>query len=352
MTAELPAEQRAARHIEALRATAAAAPDDVVGWRNLGAALGWFQRQDEAERILRHALTVAPDDAATRMFLGMTLLALGRYAEAWPLYRARHAVAEINLAAPKGLPYPPWRGEPLAGRRILVAPEQGLGDQLMFARFVPPLVRAGAEVCLLALPPLERLFRTAFPDIEVIAASGPVKLPRVDCWATLVDLAGGLGATLETLPPPPYLAAPAGGAAVSAGFTIGLVTRGGPTGTNDGRRSLKPEAAARLRAALPGTVIDLHPDATGATSFAETAALVAPLDLVVSVDTSAAHLAGAMDKPCMVLIPGLQTDWRWMLGRADSAWYPRHRLYRNGLDGDWTAALDRIVADATAMAGG
>ncbi|MBS0331803.1 MAG: hypothetical protein JSS35_03470, partial [Proteobacteria bacterium] len=149
------------------------------------------------------------------------------------------------------------------------------------------------------------------------------------------------GLSLEQIPKAPYLRPPAGAPAEGGG--VGVLTRGRPEHPNDANRSLGPEAAARLLA-LPGAR-SLHPDDTGAADFADTAALIAPLDLVISVDTAVAHLAAAMGKPTWILLPAFMNDWRWMEARSDSPWYPTARLFRQpAMDSGWSPVLDDVEA--------
>lgn len=335
------------------RKAAKVAPRDAEAWRNLGSALGWLGRLKEGEKALRRALALAPADPTTRFFLGTCLLGQGRYAEGWRGYEARFDVPQLNLAVPRDLPMPRWAGEPIEGKRILVFHEQGYGDQMQFARFLPRLVAMGAKVAVRVGPPLERLFRHSFPNVFVVPdAEGAPQLPMTDYWTTLVSLARHSGATLETLPTAPYLTSPVTWETPPVGWKTGLMVQGGAAYVNDRQRSLPPALAAELKRSLPGRVIDLDPANTRVGDFAETASIIRELDLVVSVDTSVAHLAGAMGKRCLVLIPGIQTDWRWMYDRRDSPWYPHHRLYRNPIDGDWREPVAAIVRDAHALAAG
>jgi hypothetical protein len=163
------------------------------------------------------------------------------------------------------------------------------------------------------------------------------------------SLAGRLGATPQRLPAAPYLrAARPWPRPLAPGFKVGLMTAGNPVYANDANRSL-PEAAAAALFGLVARPVDLRPSQTGAADFADTAALMAELDLVISVDTAAAHLAGAMGKPCWVLLPAANPDWRWMRGRRDSPWYPSVRLYRQPAPGDWGPVLDEVAADLDAL---
>jgi hypothetical protein len=234
----------------------------------------------------------------------------------------------------------------------LVIPEQGLGDQIQFSRLIPDLTAAGAHVTLVSHMPLRSLFEVSFPDIEHVMARRFSELPDADYWISLIDLPAILNTVPEALPKVPYLRTTATWKNPPSGLKIGLMTEGNPQHPNNTQRSLTSEQAKYLRSHLPGQLISLDPLKTGASSFAETAAIVREVDLVVSVDTASAHLAGAMGKRCFLLVPGFGTDWRWMRGRADSPWYPNHTLYRGRPEGGWGDAIDRLLADAQFFAAG
>ena len=325
------------------REVAAAEPGDAEPLHHLGGLLARMGELAEAEAHYRRALELAPQAAATARALAVLLLSQGRYPEGFAFFEARHRLAQY--AKPE-LPFPEWRGEHVAGKRILIWPEQGLGDQIQFARFAPVLKASGAEVTLICWPPLARLFAGSL-DVQVIAAEGAVEFPDPDGWVMAMSLAERLGATLETLPSQPYLRAVSPGPELPPGFKVGLVTRGNPVYGNDLNRSLPPAAEAVLRG-LPARIVGLTPKETGAKDFADTAAIVEALDLVISVDTAVAHLAGAMGKPCWVLLPAAWQDWRWLRERRDSPWYPSVRLYRQPTPGDWDAVVREVAADVAA----
>lgn len=346
---------RQAGHIrlamEMYRRVAAAAPEDAVKLQHLGAALSMLGLRAEAEQALRQALAVDPTNAAAHHALATTLMAQGRYPEAGPHYAARFALPQLGLRKPEDLPYPKWSGEDLAGKRVVVFPEMGFGDQIQHARFAALLRDRGADVTLLCLPGLDRLFTESFPGVRVIAANGPVDFPDPDAWMMTGDLMFLPGVTLETLPAAPYLRTSQPVPPLPEGFKVGLVTAGNPNHKNDANRSLVPAMAADLRARLPGHVLDLRPEATGARDFADTAALIGALDVVVTVDTSVAHLAGAVGKRTLVLIPALNTDWRWLHDREDTPWYPSLRLYRAHPSAGWAPAIEQVAREVGAMAG-
>lgn len=328
-----------------VRRAIAADPASRAAHRQLAELLERQGRFDEAEAAYRRVLQLAPRDPSTAMTLGQLLLSQGRYEEGFALFEGRFGLTPER--AKPDLPYPEWRGEDVAGKTVLIWIEQGFGDQIQFARFAPRLKALGADVTLLCLQPLARLFAASL-EVRVVATSGRIEFPDPDYWVMTCSLAWRLGVGPQDIPAEPYLRAPSPGPTLPAGFKVGLMTAGSPAHANDENRSLPAAQAARLKAMAP-TVIDLSPASTGARDFADTAAVIAQLDLVVSVDTSVAHLAGAMGKPCWVLLPEIGVDWRWFRGRTDSPWYPSARLYRQSNPGDWGEVVDRVLADVLAM---
>ena len=300
---------------------------------NLAVLYRYLGRLDEAAPLLRRIVDEFPEAADDRRALAITLLALRRYAEAWPLYESRRGLP--GLPEPR-LPFPEWRGESLAGKRLLVTPEQGLGDLMMMGRYIAPLkARAeaeGGQVVVGCPPALVRLFEGCGFEVSL----GPT-LSAADLWTPANSLPWRLGA--EPPKPPVYIPTRASGAQGGIGVTVA----GNRSHSNDHNRSLDPESAAVLRALGR----DLAPEATGARDLQDPAEIVAGLDLVITVDTSLAHLAGAMGKPCWVLLPALGLDWRWNDG-LHSDWYPQARLFRQEVAGDWAGVLDRVRAALSA----
>lgn len=219
---------------------------------------------------------------------------------------------------------------------ILVWSEQGLGDRIQFARFAPELAGRGIEVSLLCWPPLRRLLEHT--GAQLIEAKSDVAIPRADAWTLFGSLPLRLGTRIEALPPPVPIRAEqrdSGG--------LGFVWRGSPRHPDDRNRSLPAELARQVMA-RPG-VRSLAPEDTGARDFQDTAELVAGLDLVITVDTALAHLAGSMGKPTWVLLPAIKTDWRWGDAGASTSWYPSIRLIRQTTAGDWGSVIDGVLAD-------
>jgi hypothetical protein len=260
-----------------------------------------------------------------RYNLAHAFLSRGEYGVGWLLYEARRSVLRLPDHQ-RSLAYPEWRGESLQGRRIVVFGEQGFGDQIMFARFLPELERHGAEAIFLASPEVAPLFPSA---VSAFRTSAPA-----DYWAHLGSLP--LWLHRGAIPPPADLRL-----ALSGGGGVGVVPSGSANHRNPAVRSLDTAAAARILALGR----DLRPEATGAADFRETAEIMAGLDLVISVDTAAAHLSASLGKPTWVLLPAHGVDWRWGPSGETTPWYPVARLFRQAAIGDWDLVLSQVERD-------
>lgn len=293
----------------------------------------------EAEAVYREVLGVWPDLKIALDNLAILLLAQGRYAEGLPLYEGRFGRAGTREAKPQ-LSFPEWDGGPVGS--LLIWGEQGFGDRIQFARYAPALAARGIKMTMLVPPELSVLFMGL--GIDLITASGEIEIPRHDAFVMSSSLPHRMGARIDTLPGEAYLRAPSFRLVRPPSTArIGVVTGGDPRHHNDAHRSLPAEAAARLMA-LSADMISLNPKQTGARDFADTAAIIHGLDLVICVDTSVAHLAGAMGKPVWILLPDHDTDWRWLRGRDDSPWYPTARLFRQPAPGAWGPVIDEVSA--------
>jgi hypothetical protein len=299
--------------------------------QNLGALYADHGQRDRAEIVFRWLLDHRPDYAPARHSLGMLLLAERRYEEGWPLHETGRRVTYPPKIAPEA-DFPEWLGEPLAGRRVVVCADEGSGDQIMFGRYLSDLRGRGADVAVACNPgTVSRLYEGI--GIETVALTASQRrLPPADFWSLMGSLPAHLAPAAP--PAPGYLARPP-----ASGGGIGVVARGSAIHLNDANRSLPSAATARLLQLGR----DLQPAATGARDFAETADIVAGLDLVITVDTAVAHLAGAMGKPLWVLLPRIAMDWRWNDG-VRSDWYPTARLFRQPAPGDWDSVLDEVEA--------
>jgi tetratricopeptide (TPR) repeat protein len=346
-------------HRDALKARPAYAD----AYSNLALVLRMMNRVDEAIAAGQEAIRLNHDLADAHSNLSLALLLAGRYEEAWPEYEWRWKLS--RFAKPPEFDKPRWSGEPLEGRTLLVHAEQGLGDTIQFCRYLPMLADQG-PVYLLAPASLATLLRT-LPGIAGVIAEGD-EMPEFDFVCPLLSLPGIVGTTSETIPGEvPYLTADPDRVAFwrehvkpLKGLRVGLVWAGGETLISDRRRSLKLAQLAKLAQVEGVDFISLQKgdaakqkSASSATlhdwtdelsDFADTAALIETLDLVVSVDTAVAHLAGALAKPVW-LLNRFDTDWRWLLGRDDSPWYPTLRQFRQTKPGDWAGVLDRVAEE-------
>lgn len=307
-----------------------------VSWRrdwalgNLGVVLRITGRLDEAEAALREAHTVDPGNLRIRHTLGMTLLQLGQYAEGWSLYEARHQLLPRPTA-----PFPEWRGEALRGKRILILGEQGLGDQILWSRFVPLLAAHAAEVRLAVARPLVGLLQQL--PVEVFNKQGFAD-EKVDVWASIGSVPRWLGAGPDDAPAPTLHAR----APERAPSGVGLMLQGGDRNPHPDRVP-GPVVAKAIRGLRP--FVELAPERSGARDFADTANIVAGLEGVVTVDTSVAHLAGAMGKPCWILMSRPAVDWYVNWKREQSAWYPSARIVRQRARGDWAGVLAALAGE-------
>jgi Tfp pilus assembly protein PilF len=341
-------------------------PDYADAYCNLGALLQkTLPTLEPAIAAYEKAISLQPDFALAHWDLGLALLLRGDYARGLPEYEWRWKTETVVL--PRKFPQPRWDGGDLGGKTILLHAEQGFGDTIHMARYAPLVAARGGKVILECQPPLSRLLLN-LDGIERIIPAGE-QLPAFDVHCPLLTLPLVFKTTVETIPASgPYLRAEPELAEQwlkklppdVSHPRIGLVWAGRPENKNDRSRSMRLRdfaplagiknvrwvslqlgaAADQTRRPPPGMELldftsELH-------NFADTAAMVANLDLVIAVDTSVAHLTGALGKPIWVLIPTMP-DWRWMLGREDSPWYPTMRLFRQQQRGDWSAPVSEIA---------
>ncbi|MDH5254676.1 MAG: tetratricopeptide repeat protein, partial [Gammaproteobacteria bacterium] len=337
---------------------------------NLGNALQAAGRIEDALRSHDRALALKPDFADARWNKAFALLLQGDYAAGWPLFESRWDLAG-NPCDPEGSTRPLWLGDaPLAGRTLLVRHEQGLGDTLQMLRYVPVLAARGARVLVQVPRALADLAATV-PGVASVTVFGEPP-PAHDLQIPCMSLPLACRTTLATIPADvPYLAVPDASRAIWAGRLgvrggadgqrrVGLAWSGSAEHRNDRQRSLpfhllvpllslaaefhslqkdyRPGDAGQL--AATGRLRDWSADLR---TLADTAGLIDALDLVITVDTAVAHLAGALGKPVWLLLPSAP-DYRWMLGRADSLWYPTMRLFRQPAAGAWDPVLREVSA--------
>ena len=352
------------------------APGHAYAQRMLGTTLLNLNRLDEAEQHLRRALQIQPDLNLAQLDLAFTLLLAGRLAEGWPMYELRWRDA-LRMPRPAFFrPEAEWIGPafPLQGKAIAVYAEQGLGDVLQFLRYLPRLQALGAQVNCVVQPELVSLVEESFPGVQCL---GPGRDLTVQAHIAVVELASRFGTTLDSIPAEvPYLRAPASSrekwrermAPWSGSRRVGLAWSGSVKQVNNRNRAIplslllplaetpgvqcfslqKWEAGPYTDVAVPADrLVDLTP---GWADFGDSAAMIEQLDLVITVDTAVAHLAGALGKPVWILLPP-NADWRWLLQREDSPWYPTARLFRRGHGEARAAQVGRVRAALEALEG-
>ncbi len=355
------------------REAAALRPGFGLAQLNLGFTLE--ERGEHAAAMQAYAAAVAADGGLVEAHvnLGMQLLLAGRYAEGWEEYEWRLRYPEYSGADAAALA-PRWDGRPLQGRTILLDAEQGFGDAIQFLRYAPLVAARAGRVTARCAPELASLVASV-DGVAAVVRRGEA-LPPIDAWCPLPSLPRAFGTTLSSVPADvPYLRADpekAAGwrsriAAAQGDCCVGLVWASQSGHRTAAAKSVSLEQLAQL-GALPGVrlySLQLGPaarelqrapaglrvaDLSGELSdFAETAAAIQNLDLVISVDTAVAHLAGAMGRPVWTLLK-FAPDWRWLLGREDSPWYPTMRLFRQERPGDWQAPVGRLCKELRGFA--
>ncbi|MGJ7914844.1 tetratricopeptide repeat protein [Massilia sp. LXY-6] len=336
---------------------------------NLGTIYDALGRRADARASYDRAIALKPEFALAHWNRSLLDLQEGNFADGWLGYEWRWKTASQGLARERReFTEPLWRGhQDLDGKTILLYGEQGLGDTLQFCRYAQLVAARGAEVILEVPGTLCDLMRSQ-PGVHQVVARG-TRLPPFDFQCPLLSLPLAFGTGLDSIPAfPRYLAADPDKSAQWARrlgqkskLRVGIVWSGNPVHLNDHNRSIDFAKFAPLLAAdvqfvvlqkeirpIDRVALEAHPDVLQFSGeigdFSDTAALCDALDLVVTVDTSAAHLAAALGKPTWVLLP-LNSDWRWLRERSDSPWYPSVRLYRQPASGEWEPVLEGIAAD-------
>jgi len=363
------------RHQEALASYAQALalrPDYPDALANRAGVYGVLGQHAAALQSYDRALALQPDHPAAHFGRSFCLLQQGDLARGWPEYEWRWRMLRLTERTGR-FAQPPWLGaEPLAGKTILLHAEQGFGDTLQFCRYAAPLAERAAQVLLVVPRPLARLLATLDSPAKVLSAGD--YLPPFDLHCPLLSLPLALGTTLDTIPPPAHLTPPP--ERVAAWHKrlaplptprIGLCWAGSPRRDDpvaraiDRRRSItlahyaplarvsgatfvalqKGEAA--VQATAPPAGLSIHDWTAELHDFADTAALIEALDLVITVDTAVAHLAATLGKPTWIL-NRFDACWRWLLDRSDSPWYPTVRLFRQPAPGDWQTVINAVAA--------
>jgi protein O-GlcNAc transferase len=333
-------------------------PEDAEAWHRLGFALQARGSFDGALAQYKRAVALRPEYNEAVWNQALVELMQGDFAAGWAHYERRWSA----VGAPRSLAQPQWLGEALGGARTLLHAEQGLGDTVQFLRYVPMVQAAGGSVVLEVQATLRRIAEQ-MSGVEVVTAG--VALPEFAAQCPLMSLPLVFGTTVETIPAgTPYLTVPQVALDKAAalpwptdGLRVGLVWAGNPEHLNDRYRSialslleplfalegvhffsLQMGAEAEQLAMIEGAVIDLRYEIG---DMADTAALMEHLDVVITVDTAVVHLAGALGRPVWLLLP-FAPDWRWMLEREDSPWYPTMRLFRQTARSAWEPVVERV----------
>lgn len=377
---------RLAEAVGPLRAALERDGEHPLAHYNLGSVFQAQGRVAEAEIALRRAVALDPSHANARWNLSTLLLAEGRYEEGWALHESRRDIRPdgVVIAAPPAVDYPEWGGEPLEGRTLVVISEQGYGDTLQFCRYLLMLKRLGLKRLSVVCPAALVSLMETLDGVDVCIASDHASaIPDHDHWCFMMSLPWLFNTTVETIPAAvPYLRAPDDRLRTwrarlpSNGFKVGLVWAGNPrTGMPsasaiDRRRSLDASSFLPLLR-VPGVTfvslqvgdasrpqIDSIPaefrpfDPMGdVRDFADTAAIIECLDLVIAVDTSTAHVAGALNRPVWIL-SRYDACWRWLKGREDSPWYPSVRLFRQQTPGEWRGVIEQVAEGLRRLSSG
>ena len=361
--------------IERYRTALRLKPDLAEAHMSLGVAFQELGRLNEAIAQYRMAISFKPELSESHRNLALALLLSGNFTEGLKEYEWRWEAKE-GKAQKRNFPQPIWNGEEISGRAILLYAEQGVGDTIQFIRYAPLVAKRGARVIVECHANLKSLLESVRGGVMSVVARGE-PLPPFDVYVSLLSLPWILDTTIETIPAQvPYITA--NPAAVTAWrsrlesdkgrFKVGLAWAGRSDHKNDRNRScaldlfeplaklpdvtfysLQKGEAAKQAANPPGGMVlkDFTPDLN---DFADTAALMTHLDLIIAVDTAVVHLAGAMGKPAWTVLP-FSPDWRWMLERNDTPWYPTMRLFRQPCPGDWPGVFARVAEELQKLVG-
>jgi Flp pilus assembly protein TadD len=342
----------------------AARPDFVPALSLRGVALAALNRHAEAIECYSRAIAIEPHYAPAHLNKGLSELVTGDFDSGWRDFEWRWTGSDTQIAK-RPFTQPQWRGENARGKTVLIHAEQGLGDAIQVSRYIPAMIERGIDVVLEVPPALEGLLSQL--GGRVVRMGEP--LPAFDLHCPILSLPLAFGTRLDSIPATvPYLRAPAAHAArwrdrlgPRDRTRVGLAWSGSTTLRNDRNRTLALSRLGRLRdprwslVSLQKEIRDADRAALASgepirhfgdqlEDFLDTAALIEQLDVVISVDTAVAHLAGALGKPVWILLP-FSPDWRWLLDRDDSPWYPTAKLFRQPTPGDWDSVVARAVEE-------
>ena len=349
-------------------------PDDADALDDRGTALAALQRHAEALASYDRALAIAPESATAHWNRAIALLRVGDYEQGWKEYEWRW---KVNASWVRSHDFPPqtlWLGEqPIEGKTILLHAEQGFGDTIQFARYVPLVASMGAKVIVEVQPELKMLLAQV-KGADAVIGKGE-ELPSFDLHCPLLSLPLAFKTRLETIPAnTPYLLASEERVAIWANQLpksqmpqIGFVWGGNPDFANDRTRSIGLAPLVPLLSVPRIQFVSIQKDLRAGdqeilrhhpqlihlgdklADFSDTAAIMSQLDLVISSDTAPVHLAGGLGRPVWVLVEHA-SDWRWALDSEDNAWYPTARLFRQPKAGDWESVVRRVADELSALA--
>ena len=343
-------------------------PKYTDAYDNMGKAYQDLGRLEEAISCYEKTLHLEPKNADAHFDLSLVFLLSGKFKEGWKEYEWRFLKSKWERTYSHRFDKPRWDGSIFEGKRLFVHAEQGMGDTIQFVRYLPMVKSLGGKVIVEVAKPLLTLFQD-LPGIDELVVWSPIKKSdaRFDFYVPLLSIPGLFGTELETIPAEvPYIYADPRkikhwrSRLKGGGFKMGLVWAGSPTNNDDRNRSCDLENFFPL-SQIPGVEVyglqkgeaaaqvDGLPKGMAVTNlgeefedFADTAGVIENLDLVISVDTAAAHLAGAMGKQVWTLLP-FAPDWRWLMNRQDTPWYPTMRLFRQPKRGDWGVVFQQVV---------
>lgn len=344
-------------------------PNSFAAFNNYGNVLREMGHARRAIPFLEYARVLEPDNVTAEFNLAVANLILGNYEQGWKLYESRWRYEHLEGTKPK-LPAPEWKGEDLQGKTILVIGEQGLGDQIQFLRFVVDLQHLGAKIRLHVSPSIKPLLGTTHESILAVTCNTEDQIGPFDYWVSMMSVPRIMNMKLENIQHYlQYVHPDAQRVAVWAGrlgipktrMRIGITWSGRKDSWINQHKSMPVETMAELVRQFPehqwiNMQVDASPEdeavikSAGAecypgtiNDFADTAALMHHLDLVISVDTASAHLAGAMGRPVWIPLNAYGPCWRWMLEREDNPWYTTARIFRQEKYGDWSAPMAKIA---------